>query len=998
MATVVVCNYSIISQRYCVLSFRLFYKAKKLWFLKIEFMRKIFTLLPVILIVSFFPLSAAALPPEVIVCAPGNVFDAPDGWLSPALAVPTFDYTAEGYARFHFQIRPGVWQLTGSVGNLVYEHRNLDCSNHTYTTATFSYGASLPDVPNLIAQAVESSPGSGSCRFVGINADTGQVVSNFGNTPPDFDCNTVVDMSFYSCGYYANPSGTNCSGVTTPAVPAKITVSAKPPVLIVPGIMGTQIFKGTELLWPDVVKMLSPFSSDDFMDPLAFKNDGTPLDTSLSKGEAITEAGTLNYTKKLREDLVSSGYTEGVDLFTFPYDWREDIHKIATENLKGQIDYILNQTSAGQAVGKVDIIAHSQGGLVIKRLLKELPEYQSKVKKLVFVGVPNLGAPKAAKVLLYGDSMDISFAGMGLNPEEVKKISQNMPSVYELLPSDGYFNYVNGYLGKAEPVSPSLPILHVATLNSTSTTQYLKGQNLNSSLIDSAALFHDTGYDNFDFSTAGIDTYNIVGCQAGTMGKILIKPDGNFQIMPTAGDGTVPVFSANNIPGATTFFALESSHASMLTQDGARQQIIGIITETAPDTGGKITPNLSDCRFDGTWVSSHSPVDLHIYDGLGHHAGPKQDGGFDAEIPNVGYDILGYESFAFLPAGGQYTVKLIATGSGSFSFDSSAIWGGEITGTAHYDSIPITASSTAEVILNAQNNQSIQLDINGDGVIDQAFPPSSLLNAEQSQDTTPPVSTSTLTGLMGSPGFYHSAVEISLSAEDPVIEGQENQTSGALKLLYNLDHQGWAACSPPPSPSRRLRGGNCGAVVVAEGPHTLELYSVDRAGNREPLQAVSFSIDLTPPEFTVSFSPTTNSYIFQGIDDQSGMLTPQCLERQCTVSDEAGNTSKITFQRKRAGNQRLLSLKTLKYNHQTSVLPDNLLRVNTISHEGVLKSFSQMALLKAKEIVRIEYIKHTDLSRITKYHFPPPPTRYTLPGVHYLEFETNNNSLKVNVK
>ena len=105
-----------------------------------------------------------------------------------------------------------------------------------------------------------------------------------------------------------------------------------------------------------------------------------------------------DYTTGLINDLVNlSGYTEGKDLFTFPYDWRKDIKEIANENLKGQIDYILTQTDAGKASGKVDVIAHSQGGLVVKRLLSDMPEYQTKVNKVVFVGVPNLGAPKAAQ-------------------------------------------------------------------------------------------------------------------------------------------------------------------------------------------------------------------------------------------------------------------------------------------------------------------------------------------------------------------------------------------------------------------------------------------------------------------------------------------------------------------------------------------------------------------------------------------------------------------------
>ena len=43
------------------------------------------------------------------------------------------------------------------------------------------------------------------------------------------------------------------------------------------------------------------------------------------------------------------------------------------------------------------------------------------------MGVPNLGAPKAAKVLLFGDNMDVSFAGMGLGEGEVKRFPKICP-------------------------------------------------------------------------------------------------------------------------------------------------------------------------------------------------------------------------------------------------------------------------------------------------------------------------------------------------------------------------------------------------------------------------------------------------------------------------------------------------------------------------------------------------------------------------------------------
>ena len=599
---------------------------------------------------------------------------------------------------------------------------------------------------------------------------------------------------------------------------------SKTPLLIVPGIMGTEIYKGTEILWPDINRMV--YTKDDkFMDPLGHKEDLSPIDASLTAGSILGQPSRFfDYSKALLDDLTPQGYESGKTLFTFPYDWRKDLSEIATQNLSGQIDYILDQTPAGKAAGKVDVIAHSQGGLVVKSLLYLRPEYQSKINKLVFVGTPNLGAPKAAKALLYGDSMGVELLNLGLDPDEVKTIGRNMPSIYELLPSAEYFNTNLGYLGEGEVLSPDMPLLHVKTLNFTESKQYLKEQNLNSTLIDQAGDFHTNAFDNFNFQNIGIKTYNIVGCQAPTISKIIQKPDGNYNLDYSAGDETVPILSASNLPGALNFYALESSHGQMLTQDGIRQQILSIITDSSFPTNGKITPFLSDCIFNGHKISVHSPVDLHIYDAAGNHAGPVSGGGFENNLQGVGYDILGHEKFAFLPSGGEYTVKLKATDSGAFSFYSSQVTNGEINSTAYYNQIPVEASSTAEIKLGEGGGGVISLDLRGDGQAEKQINPSAVLTTQQSQDFTPPKTSAEVQGDQGLSGYYRGSVKVALKATDPVVEGKEAESSGVLEVLYRkMGENSFVSYQAP-------------LIFSQEGAQELEYYSVDKAGNRETVK------------------------------------------------------------------------------------------------------------------------------------------------------------------
>ena len=68
-------------------------------------------------------------------------------------------------------------------------------------------------------------------------------------------------------------------------------VKSKTPVLIVPGVTGTELKKGNELLWADLNKMMIT-PGDNFMDPLAFSDNLMPSDLSVYISDVI-KTGTL---------------------------------------------------------------------------------------------------------------------------------------------------------------------------------------------------------------------------------------------------------------------------------------------------------------------------------------------------------------------------------------------------------------------------------------------------------------------------------------------------------------------------------------------------------------------------------------------------------------------------------------------------------------------------------------------------------------------------------
>lgn len=72
---------------------------------------------------------------------------------------------------------------------------------------------------------------------------------------------------------------------------------ARTPVLIVPGVLGTEMKKGDEILWASVLRMVNPSNSDSFMDPLGLNQDLTPFDAQVYANKVIDNPdGLFNYT------------------------------------------------------------------------------------------------------------------------------------------------------------------------------------------------------------------------------------------------------------------------------------------------------------------------------------------------------------------------------------------------------------------------------------------------------------------------------------------------------------------------------------------------------------------------------------------------------------------------------------------------------------------------------------------------------------------------------
>lgn len=736
---------------------------------------------------------------------------------------------------------------------------------------------------------------------------------------------------------------------------------------LIPGIMGTELRKGSDLLWPNILRMLS-INNDRFMDPLAFTDDRNPLDFSIETGEVISNPNrAYNYSERLIAELQSKSFSPAL----FPYDWRKSIESIA-QDLKSKIDS-LAPTGSGK---KIDVVAHSQGGLVIKYLLYTQPEYRAKIGKLIFVGTPHLGAPKATKALLYGDAMGVDLLGLGLDPQEIKRIGQNMPSVYELMPSEEYFNHIDvGYLGTTEKVGFLSGVEKINIYNYSATKQALKDKGLNSSLVDASQVFHNSELDNFNFDGTGIDAYNIVGCQDATIGRIFLRSNGKYRIEYVAGDGTVPLVSAKNVNTGHTYYALETEHGTMLTGSGTREQIESILGGSTDVATNNMTTNRSDCHFGGEQISAHSPVNLHIYDENGNHVGPTPNGGFDYQIPHVQYDVLDDQKFAFLPPGHTYRIELPATAAGSFDFYATKIEDGHSTSGAYYHDVPITMQSKGLVQINANNTQPIQMDANGDGVFERVVAPTSVLTEAQSVDVIAPITQVTVVGDQGEVGWYKSNVTVNFSATDSAQDG--SAPSGILSTMCSVDAGPWALCTSK--------------IFSSEGAHLVKIYSIDKAGNSEQLQELKFTIDKTAPEAVFSFNVRGKDIVVTAQDALDS--SPAIVDNGDIVhiTDKAGNVTVVSLSEKDRRKKLKAELVSLSYNGVPQDISKNKFSyIWDYDKNANLKKLDQQAKSKKDFNVSADYNGSTtkvegkdDAGKI----------KQTYPALKLLQIKTNKGDL-----
>ena len=419
------------------------------------------------------------------------------------------------------------------------------------------------------------------------------------------------------------PSGDWAAQASRRATPPEALPSVRP-IIFLPGILGSYLGDGNgHETWPRVQDLVGcgilfpdPGCEASVLAGDALSTDGTPQggssvdvsDGAPPLGGAIaSETGewcaaftgcvipfthyshTVHGYDMTAKNAASSGYTivqpgDAAGLTACAprcfvaagYDWRLS----ATTNAQ-RLLRVIESVIAATRSDRVDVLAHSQGGLVLNALV-HLPASVGKLYRVVTLGTPLLGAPKALSELLYAEPcqfpLDIKIATRCLlDPRVAQSLIENYPGVADLLPSQAYFS---AYGVRESPLRDATGGLTYdaaqAAIANALAALSAPAAPRDSSLVDAAARFH-SAVDQWAPVDGGVGLLRMIGYDAnggspncdpisvcdptiyvapngGTITSVSVPQQGTDAGLGYGdGDGTVPLLSASVYNPATGF-------------------------------------------------------------------------------------------------------------------------------------------------------------------------------------------------------------------------------------------------------------------------------------------------------------------------------------------------------------------------------------------------------------------------------------------------------------
>jgi pimeloyl-ACP methyl ester carboxylesterase len=341
-------------------------------------------------------------------------------------------------------------------------------------------------------------------------------------------------------------------------------------IILVHGIMGSELTLGKEVIWPPSVGEVI----HDRYERIAKLRDTSAIATNILyqyKGASFIQI----YAPIIRELDAIVNY-KGGSRPDFWFDWR--LNLMHSADLLAQT--IANACSGPNPATEVSIVAHSMGGLVA-RLLLESGKYNTapwftNINRFVAVCVPHLGAPIAiARALGLEGSTTISGPDMKTIMNDLR-----FPTGFQLFPSPPYRNtvlYDDGNPDNAEHPHHAWDIYAPGTA-----AHFQLSQQNQAAAVKSWSML-----DLNSKRPKGVRYISIVANGLSTENKFTIEA-ANIKIDYTDGDGTVPTWSAG-APTVDKLYTLPGEHIGVMNTNAFRAVLHEIF-----DSGMAVMPYRAD--------------------------------------------------------------------------------------------------------------------------------------------------------------------------------------------------------------------------------------------------------------------------------------------------------------------------------------------------------------------------------------------------------------------
>jgi pSer/pThr/pTyr-binding forkhead associated (FHA) protein len=191
------------------------------------------------------------------------------------------------------------------------------------------------------------------------------------------------------------------------------------PVVVVPGVMGSELWLGNDKVWPNVRTL--------FTNPDILKlTEDSPLEPRGLVGDVVVVPNFIKleqYSRLSGYLQESLGYEVGKDLMEFAYDWRRDLRDSA-RRMAEAID-------RWDVEPPITIIAHSMGSLVSRYYIEHFGG-RHKIGRLMVIGGPHAGSPSMLTQL----ATKVAILPFGLLCDRLRDVVASFYSAFCLLPAD----------------------------------------------------------------------------------------------------------------------------------------------------------------------------------------------------------------------------------------------------------------------------------------------------------------------------------------------------------------------------------------------------------------------------------------------------------------------------------------------------------------------------------------------------------------------------------